>query len=287
MKNYTKIAVTAAILSMVCVQGGASIAKQLFPAIGPIATSALRIGLSAILLYFINRPNLRGLNRQQWFYCGAYGLGIAAMNLIFYMAIQRIPLGLGVTIEFIGPLFLAFALSRKLLDVVWALLACLGILLIVPWQSGSLDPLGLFLAFLAGTFWAVYIVMGSRVSKVMEGRHAVSVGMIIATIAILPFAIWDGALFDVTPSLFGMGLLVAILSSALPFSLDMVALKHLPAKTFSILTSLQPAFGALSGLLFLKEYLTWTQWASVACVVLASIGTTVFSKKEDQKEGAT
>ncbi|MGM1430388.1 EamA family transporter [Sphingobacterium lactis] len=103
MKNYTKIAVTAAILSMVCVQGGASIAKQLFPAIGPIATSALRIRLSAILLYFINRPNLRGLNRQQWLYCGAYGLGIAAMNLIFYMAIQRIPLGLGVTIEFIGP----------------------------------------------------------------------------------------------------------------------------------------------------------------------------------------
>ena len=244
MIRNTKFAVIAAILSMVCVQGGASFAKQLFPVIGPIATTALRIGLSAIILYLITRPKLRTLTKKQWLYCAAYGLGIAVMNLIFYMAIQRIPLGLGVTIEFVGPLFLAFALSRRWLDFLWALLACAGILLIVPWQSNGVDPLGLLFALLAGTFWAVYIIMGSKVSKIMEGRQAVSVGMIIATIFIFPFAIWDGTIMHLNWSLFGKGLLVAILSSALPFSLDMIALGKLPAKTFSILTSLQPAFAA-------------------------------------------
>ncbi|MFD1166896.1 DMT family transporter [Sphingobacterium daejeonense] len=282
MIRNTKFAVTAAILSMICVQGGASFAKQLFPAIGPIATTALRIGLSAIILYLITRPKLYTFTKQQWLYCSAYGLGIAVMNLIFYMAIQRIPLGLGVTIEFVGPLFLAFALSRKLLDVVWAALACAGILLIVPWQSNGVDPLGLLFALLAGTFWAVYILMGSKVSRIMEGRQAVSAGMIIATLFILPIALWDGAILHLNLSLFGKGLLVAILSSALPFSLDMMALGKLPTKTFSILTSLQPAFAALSGLVFLHEVLTVTQWLSVACVVLASIGTTVFSKRDGQ-----
>ncbi|MGN5954307.1 EamA family transporter [Sphingobacterium lactis] len=275
----TNIAVFAALLSMVCVQGGASIAKQLFPAIGPIGTTTLRIGLSAILLYLINRPPIFSFNSKQWLYCAIYGLGIAAMNLIFYMAIQRIPLGLGVTIEFIGPLFLAFALSRRWLDVLWASLACVGILLIVPWNSNDIDIIGLLLAFTAGTFWAVYIIIGGKVSKIMDGRHAVSTGMLIATAFIIPFALWDGSIMSLTPELFLKGLGVAIFSSALPFSLDMIALGRLPAKTFSILTSLQPAFGALSGLLFLSENLSLLQWLSVGCVVLASMGTTIFGKK--------
>lgn len=275
----TNIAVVAALLSMVCVQGGASIAKQLFPAIGPIGTTTLRIGLSAILLYLINRPPIFSFNAKQWLYCAIYGLGIAAMNLIFYMAIQRIPLGLGVTIEFIGPLFLAFALSRRWLDVLWASLACVGILLIVPWNSNDIDIIGLLLAFTAGTFWAVYIIIGGKVSKIMDGRHAVSTGMLIATAFIIPFALWDGSIMSLTPELFLKGLGVAIFSSALPFSLDMIALGRLPAKTFSILTSLQPAFGALSGLLFLSENLSLLQWLSVGCVVLASMGTTIFGKK--------
>ncbi|MCT1524363.1 EamA family transporter [Sphingobacterium hotanense] len=277
MKNKN-LAVPAALASMICVQGGASLAKRLFPALGAIGTSTLRIGLSAVILYFINRPKFSSFSKKQWLYCAIYGLGIAAMNLIFYMAIQRIPLGLGVTIEFVGPLFLALALSRKLLDIVWALLACTEILLIVPWGTGNIDLLGLFLAFLAGAFWALYIIMGGKVSKVMDSKDAVSTGMLIAAAFIIPFAIWDGQLAKITPLLFAQGLGVAILSSALPFSLDMVALKQLPAKTFSILTSLQPAFAALSGLLFLQETLTGLQWLSIACVVMASIGTTLFSR---------
>ncbi|SFI84111.1 EamA family transporter [Myroides guanonis] len=275
----TNTAVPAALLSMVCVQGGASIAKQLFPSIGAIGTSTLRIGLSAILLTIINRPKFSTFTKQQWLYCSIYGLGIAAMNLIFYMAIQRIPLGLGVTVEFIGPLFLALALSRKWMDVVWALLACAGILFIVPWQNNDVDLLGLFLAFLAGVFWAVYIVMGGKVAAIMPGKDAVTTGMLFATAIIIPFALWDGALMNLTPILFLKGLGVAILSSALPFSLDLVALKQLPAKTFSILTSLQPAFAAFSGLIFLSEKLTILQWVSIACVITASMGATIFSKK--------
>lgn len=278
----SKLAVLAALTSMVCVQGGASIAKGLFPAVGAIGTSALRIGLSAMLLTIINRPKFSSFSRTQWLYCAAYGIGIAAMNLIFYMAIQRIPLGLGVTIEFIGPLFLALALSRRWLDVFWALLACAGILLIVPWQNNNLDLFGMLLAFLAGVFWAVYIVVGGKIAKVMDGKNAVTTGMLIATCVILPFALWDGAILKLTPIILLQGFGVAVFSSALPFSLDFIGLKHLPAKTFSVLTSLHPAFAALSGLLFLHETLTMTQWFSIACVVLASMGATLFSRSTPQ-----
>ncbi|GEN66901.1 MULTISPECIES: EamA family transporter [Chryseobacterium] len=274
----SNVAIPATLLAIICVQGGASIAKQLFPAIGAIGTVSLRIVLSAVLLTLINRPKFLQFTKQKWKYCALYGIGLAAMNLIFYMAIQRIPLGLAVTVEFAGPLFLALALSRKLLDVVWALLACVGILLIVPWQSNNIDLLGLGLAFLAGMFWAGYIVMGGKVAKIMDGKDAVTTGMLFASLVIIPFTIWDGAVFNLTPTLFIKGLGVAILSSALPFSLEMMALKKLPAKTFSILMSLEPAFAAFSGLLFLSESLTFLQWISIACVIAASIGTTVFSK---------
>ncbi|AIM37499.1 transporter [Sphingobacterium sp. ML3W] len=286
MKNTNK-AISAALLSMISVQGGASIAKQLFPAIGATGTSVLRIGLSAAFLTIINRPKFSTFTKQQWNYCAIYGIGIAAMNLIFYLAIQRIPLGLAVTVEFIGPLFLALSLSRKWIDVLWGLLACVGILLIVPWQSNDIDLIGLLLAFLAGIFWAVYIVMGGKVTSVMQGKDAVTTGMLFATLIIIPFAIWDGGVFQLTPILFLKGLGVAILSSALPFSLDLVALKRIPAKTFSILTSLQPAFAALSGLIFLSETLTLMQWTSVACVIIASIGATLFSSRKKQKTSSS
>ncbi|MTG97476.1 MULTISPECIES: EamA family transporter [Myroides] len=278
-QTKTGSAVSAALLSMVCVQGGASLAKKLFPIVGATGTTSLRIGLSAILLNLINRPKISKFTKKQWLYCFYYGGSIALMNMIFYLAIQRIPLGLGVTIEFVGPLFLALALSRKLLDIIWALLACIGILLIVPWTTNDIDLIGLGLAFTAGIFWACYILMGSKVSKEMNTNDAVSVGLIFATFIVVPVGIYSGGLVNLTWTSAGIGLLVAILSSALPFSLDLLALKKLPANTFSILTSLQPAFAALSGLLFLKEQLSLLQWISIACVVGASIGTTIFSKK--------
>ncbi|AJA70636.1 DMT family transporter [Myroides odoratimimus] len=280
-KNTTASSVAAALTSMMCVQGGASVAKQLFPVVGATGTTALRIGISAIFLNIINRPKISKFSKKEWLYCGLFGGSIALMNMIFYLAIQRIPLGLGVTIEFIGPLFLALFLSRKVLDIVWALFACAGILLIVPWQTNNVDIIGLGLAATAGVFWACYIVMGSKVSKEMNTNHAVSVGLVFATFIVVPVALFMGGLEKLTWGSLGLGVLVAILSSALPFSLDLVALKKLPAKTFSILTSLQPAFAAMSGLLFLKEHLTMTQWISIACVITASVGSTIFSTKKE------
>lgn len=272
-------AIPAVLLSMISVQGGASIAKSLFPVLGAAGTSSLRIGLSAVIMCIVNRPKVWKLTSRQWLYCVGYGGCLSAMNLIFYYAIQRIPLGLGVAVEFIGPLGLALISSRKLLDVVWALLACAGIILIVPWQNNGVDILGLALAMLAGLFWAFYIIMGGKVSKAVKKGDALSVGMCIATFVILPVGILTGDLNVLNGHLLLLGSGVALLSSAIPFTLDLIALGKLPSKTFSILMSLQPAFAALSGLVFLREYLTFNQWASIFCVIMASIGATVFTKK--------
>mgnify|MGYP005983414335 CR=1 FL=1 len=273
-------AIPAVLLSMISVQSGASIAKRLFPVLGPGGTSSLRIGLSAIILFIVYKPDIRKLTKVQWFHCIGYGLSLAIMNLVFYYAIQRIPLGLGVTIEFIGPLALALFLSRKILDVFWALLACLGIMLIVPWKNDGVDLIGLLLAFTAGIFWAGYIVLGGKISRIMKNGDAVTVGMGVATLFILPFGILSGDLEPLTIKYLIMGLGVALLSSAVPFSLDLIALKKLPSRTFSVLMSLQPAFGALAGLIFLKENLTLNQWISIFCVVIASIGVTLSTKKK-------
>ena len=267
--------IPAALLSMVSVQSGSSVAKGLFPVLGPGLTSSLRLGLSAVLLFLINRPKLFQLTKKQWLHCCGYGFCTASMNLIFYFAIQRIPIGLGVTVEFLGPLLLALLFSRKITDLIWIFFAALGIALIVPWTSTGIDPLGLFLAFMAGVFWAGYILFGGKVTQVMPTRSAVTISTGIAALLVLPFGLFSGALGMLNMKLLAVAFSVALLSSAIPFTLDLVALRKLPTKTFSILTSLQPAFGALSGLIFLNEILTLNQWVSIACVITASIGTTL------------
>lgn len=265
-------ALPAVLLSMVSVQGGASIAKHLFPVLGASGTAALRIGFSALILLAVFRTNLIALNQKQWVHCMAYGTCLGAMNLVFYFAIKRIPLGLGVTIEFTGPLVLALLGSRKLLDLLWVLLACLGIVLIVPWQKGDVDAVGVALAGMAGALWAGYIVLGGKVSKLMPGGDAVAVGMLFATALIVPFGVFSGGLAAVNGPLLLAGVGVALLTSAIPFTLEMGALGQLSPKTFGILMSLHPAFGALSGMIFLEEYLSLTQWIAMLCVVLASAG---------------
>lgn len=281
MKNKN-FAIPAALLSMISVQGGASIAKYLFPYLGPAGTSSLRIGLAGVLLAIINRPKIHTFTRNQWLYSIVYGLCIAFMNLLFYYGIQRIPLGLGVTVEFIGPLSLALLTSKKTMDILWALLAGIGIILIVPWQNSNIDIIGLLFAFSAGILWAGYIFVGGKITKKMKGSDAVTTGMCIATLFILPFGIFSHDLDNLNLNLLLLGLGVAVFSSAMPFSLDIIALKRLPPKTFSVLQSLQPAFGALSGLLFLGEILTTKQWLAIICVVCASIGATVYSKEKNE-----
>lgn len=267
--------VPSILLAIVSVQGGAAIAKGLFPVLGPAGTVGLRIGISLLLLMAVVRPPLRQLRPAQWRAVVPYGIALGAMNLLFYCALARIPLGLAVTLEFVGPLAVALAGSRRLLDVGWALLAGVGIMLLTPWTSAGLDSLGVVFALLAGGAWAVYIVLGGRVGAVLPGAQGVAIGMGFAALVVLPFSATAGGWGGLTPGLLATGTLLAVLSSALPFTLEMNALKQLPSRTFSILMSLEPAAAAICGLLFLHEHLSLSQWLAVALVMAASAGATL------------
>jgi inner membrane transporter RhtA len=278
-KGFEFPAVLAVLLAITSFQGGAAIAKGLFPVLGAAATSSLRIVLSAIVLVIFNRPNLRNLTTAQWRYVALYGLTLGAMNTIFYMAIARIPLGLGVALEFIGPLVLALTGSKRMIDFLWVLLAATGIALIAPWSNKGLDIIGVLLALLAGALWAAYILLGGHISQIMDGGKAVTIGMIFASILVLPIAISNGLFIHLKPMMLLPGLALALLSSAIPFTLEMHAMRKIPAKTFSILMSLEPAVAAFSGLLFLHEYLSFYEWLAVALVIVASAGVTLTGKK--------
>jgi len=279
IKTFAIPPLPAVLLAIISVQCGAAIAKTLFPEIGAIATASLRIGISALILLAVYRPKLRQLSSRQWKLVIPYGLSLGAMNLIFYLAIERIPIGLAVTLEFIGPLTVAILGSRRAVDFIWVALAAAGILLIAPWTNSNVDLLGAGLAVLAGLLWAGYIVLGGRVSNVMDSGSAVATGMLFASLLIFPFALFDGKLATIAPSHFGLGFALALLSSAIPFTLEMKALGQLPARTFSILMSLEPAAASLCGLLFLREYLSLNETLAVVFVIVASAGSTITAKR--------
>ncbi|RED27237.1 inner membrane transporter RhtA [Flavobacterium cutihirudinis] len=278
-KEITLPPVPAVLLAIISVQCGAAIAKTLFPAIGAAGTASMRIGVSAILLLLAYRPNLKAITAAQWKIVIPYGLSLGAMNLVFYLAIERIPIGLGVTLEFIGPLVVAIAGSKRLVDYFWVLLAAMGILLMAPWTNSRLDSVGVIFALLAGALWATYIVLGGKVSKIMNGGEAVSTGMLFAALLILPFGFFENGLSNLTPKLFGMGVALALLSSAIPFTLEMKALGQLPPRTFSILMSLEPAAAAICAFIFLQENLSFSEILAVVCVVIASAGSTLTAKR--------
>nr|WP_294787140.1 DMT family transporter [uncultured Flavobacterium sp.] len=271
--------VPAVLLAIISVQCGAAIAKTLFPIIGAAGTASMRIGFSAIILLLVYRPNFKKITSKQWKIVIPYGLCLGVMNLIFYLAIERIPIGLAVTLEFVGPLLLAIVGSKRLIDYCWVLLAAIGIILIAPWANNRIDSLGVLLALLAGVFWAGYIVLGGKVSKIMNGNEAVSTGMLFAALLILPFGFFDNGLTNLTPKFFGMGIALALLSSAIPFTLEMKALGQLPPRTFSILMSLEPAAASICAFIFLQENLNIYEILAVFCVVIASAGSTLTAKK--------
>ena len=271
--------VPAVLLAIISVQCGAAIAKSLFPAMGAIGTTSIRIGISAVLLLLVYRPNLFQITPKQWKLVVPYGLCLGAMNLIFYLAIARIPIGLAVTLEFIGPLLVAIIGSRRLIDYCWILLAATGIVLIAPWSNERINSLGVVFALIAGGLWATYIILGGKISKIMNDGQAVSTGMLFAALLILPFGFYENGLANLTPKLFGMGIALALLSSAIPFTLEMKALGQLPPRTFSILMSLEPAAAAICAFIFLHENLTYYELLAVVCVVIASVGSTLTAKK--------
>jgi inner membrane transporter RhtA len=255
--------------------------------LGPSGTVGLRIGISAAILLAAFRPKLHRLTAAQWRVVLPYGVVLGLMNLVFYHSLSRIPLGLAVTVEFIGPLSVAVFGSRRLIDMAWVMLAGAGIALITPWTAGSgVDPLGVAMAFAAGVCWALYIIIGKRLSHLLSGGAAVSIGMLAAAVAVVPVAVATGGFARLTVGQFAAGAGVALLSSAIPYTLEMIALKALPARTFGILMSLEPAVAALAGLAFLHEVLSATQWLAITLVIAASAGSTLTSRRTPEPREA-
>lgn len=264
----------AVLLSMLSIQGGAALAKTLFPALGAAGTTGVRVTLAALILLAVFRPNLRALSSADWRAIVPYGAALGLMNLSFYASLTHLPLGLAVTLEFVGPLVLSLVLSRRPADFAWVALAALGIWLITPrgGSTGQADLLGMGLALLAGALWAAYIVTGGAVGRRVPGITGVVAGMTVAAAVTLPFGVAQAGAKMLNPAFLLLGLGVAALSSALPYTLEMAALRALPARVFGVTMSLEPAIAALSGLLFLHERLSLTQWLAMLCVIAASAG---------------
>lgn len=259
--------------AQVSVNVGAALGKGLFASVGPEGVAALRTSIAAILLLAIARPWRAMPSRRQMGWLTVYGLTLGSMNLLIYAAFARIPIGVAVAIEICGPLGVVLATSRSLRDFLWLGLAIGGLLLLAPWPGGSarLDPAGIGFALAAALTWALYILVGKRAAQV-KGTTAVALGMTIACFVTLPFGLSaaGGRLLD--PSVLGLGIGVALLSSALPYVLEMKALGHLSARVFGVLTSAAPAVAALVGFLILGERLTPAQWLAIALMIAASAG---------------
>ncbi|BCR24734.1 threonine/homoserine exporter RhtA [Aquipseudomonas alcaligenes] len=261
------------VIAMTSIQSGASLAKSLFPLIGPEGTTALRLSLAALILCIVMCPWRARPNFAAWRSLLGYGLSLGAMNLLFYMSLKTIPLGIAVALEFTGPLALALFGSRRLLDFVWIALAALGLWLLLPDTSASdhLDPLGMALALGAGVCWASYILFGQRAGAA-HGAQTVAFGTLVAAMLVFPVGLWSVGSDLFSLDLLPVALAVAVMSSALPYSLEMVALTRMPARTFSVLMSMEPAIAALSGLIYLSERLGATQWLAIGAIILASAG---------------
>jgi inner membrane transporter RhtA len=257
---------------IVSVQIGAAVATTLFDELGPTGTVLLRVMFAALVLVAVWRPTVRNFSSDGLRLVATFGVALAAMNLCFYEALDRIPLGIAVALEFVGPLGVAIAASRRPLDLAWVVLAGGGIVLLSPAPGGSLDELGVAFALLAGGFWAAYIVLAARVGRTFGGGTGLALAMVVATALLLPVGIPGGGAELLDPGLLAVAFAVALLSSAIPYSLELEALRRLAAGTFGVLMSLEPAVAALAGLVILGQDLSATEVAAIALVVAASAG---------------
>jgi len=269
------------LIAMISIQSGASLAKSLFPLVGAPGVTALRLALGTFILVVIFKPWRLRFTPEQRLPLLFYGLSLGAMNYLFYLSIQRIPLGVAVALEFTGPLAVALFGSRRPLDFVWVALAVLGLWFLLPLGQSvaQIDPVGALLALGAGACWAVYILTGQRAGE-EHGPATVAMGSLIAAVVFVPMGMIQASntLFQWELLLPGLG--IAILSTALPYSLEMVALTRMPSKTFGTLMSMEPALAALSGMVFLGETLTATQTLALGAIILASMGSTLTMRRE-------
>jgi inner membrane transporter RhtA len=260
------------------VQVGATVARRLFDAIGPTGTVFLRVGFGALILLALARPRRVALSRRQWRSVLLFGLVIAAMNLCFYQAIARIPLGIAVTIEFIGPLGVAIAASRKALDFLWVILAVIGVSLLTL-TGGSVTLIGVLFALAAAVGWASYILLGQRVGRLVPGPDGLALALATGGLALMPLGIASAGIRLLNIRNLGVGLAVAVLSSAIPFSLEFAALRRLSRHVFGILMSLEPAMGAAAGFALLGQRLSLRDLVAIVLVVVASAGATLTASR--------
>jgi inner membrane transporter RhtA len=261
----------ALLCSQLSLNAGAAVAKHLFPLIGVEGVTAYRVGFAALLMMLVFRPWRTRLTWAQACNVAVYGSVIGLMNLLIYRSFSRIPLGIAVAIEVAGPLTVAVLSSRRPRDIAAVLLAVVGLYFLLPIHGGveQLDPVGVAYAAGAAVCWALYIVFGKRVS-VMHGGQSVAWGMLAASLFILPIGAWYSGAVLLTPSYMLIGLAIAVMSSALPYTLEMLSMRSLSSRTFSMFSSAAPAISALAGMAVLGERLTPTQWLAIASIVVAS-----------------
>ncbi|WP_058043590.1 EamA family transporter [Streptomyces roseifaciens] len=253
-------------------QFGSAFAALLFPRAGALGAVALRVTFAALLLLVITRPRLRGYSRTDWSVAVGFGLALGGMNILFYQAIDRIPLGAAVTLEVLGPLLLSVVASRRPAGLVWAGLALAGVFLLGRGDFGRLGVAGVAFALGAGVMWAAYIVLNARAGARFPRLDGLAIAMTVAALVGLPLGIGAAGGTLLEPGVLGLGLAIAVMSSGVPYALELLALRRLPAATFAVLTSLAPALAATAGYLVLDQALSMLQCAAVAMVVAASAG---------------
>jgi inner membrane transporter RhtA len=265
-------AVLLVLAAAASVQGGAAVAKSLFPALGPPGVVFLRLLFGSAALWAIARPDLRGRDRSELRLLAALGVVLVSMNISFYEALDRAPLGVVVTVEFLGPLAVAVLGSRKASDFVWIVLAGTGVALLADGGGASVEPLGILLAAVAGCFWALYILLSVPIGRAFAGASGLAPAMALGAVLIAPWGIISAGDHLRDPQLVGAAVGVGLLSSALPWSLELEALRRLPSHIFSVVLSLEPAVAAAAGFIFLHEHLPARSWLAIVLVVCASAG---------------
>ncbi|WP_217480012.1 threonine/homoserine exporter RhtA [Enterobacter chuandaensis] len=277
--------VAVILIAMLSIQSGASLAKSLFPLVGAPGVTALRIVLGTAILVAIFKPWRLRFKKEQRLPLLFYGLSLGAMNYMFYLSIQTIPLGIAVALEFTGPLAVALFSSRRAVDFIWVVLAVLGLWFLLPLGQNvsEIDLTGAALALGAGACWAVYILTGQRAGE-EHGPATVALGSVIAAIVFVPIGMAQATESIWQWSVMPIGLAVAVLSTALPYSLEMIALTRLPTRIFGTLMSMEPALAAISGMVFLGETLTFTQTLALCSIIAASMGSTLTMRPERKVE---
>ncbi|MET0734995.1 MAG: EamA family transporter [Microbacterium sp.] len=279
----TTPALLLVVAGLACQEIGASLAVLLFPEVGPLGMVMLRLVFSAVLLLAIARPTLRGHTRAGWTAVVAFGAVLALMNGLFYLALERLPLGVTVTIEVLGPLVLSIVASRRASAWLWAVLAFAGVVALGGGGWERLDPLGVLFALGAAASWAFYILASARVGREFPKLDGLALAMAVGALISLPFGVLDAGSALLRPELLALGAAVAILSSTIPYAFELIALRRLPAAVFAILMSLAPATAALAGFIFLGQHLSWLELAGIALVIAASIGAVLSSSRAARK----